>query len=343
MKKWTKNGNTFRLDDISTQIKELPVGVYSLEQSLFGFYLNRIEDSFEFNYKLYGLEESLINRIVKTWEKTDKNLGALLNGLKGTGKTVTSKVICNKINLPVILINKNFDGGGIPEFLNSINQEVTVFIDEYEKIFGDDAELLTIMDGVLTGTSRKLFLLTTNDTHINANLLQRPGRIRYNKQFNDLEPTVIAEIVDDLLLYPEFREDTISTISNLQVITIDIVKAVIEEANIHNESPKDFVDVFNVKKITGKYNVYQLIENREGKMTEKLLETGVKIYPREFDEAYEGYGFETNGKRLGTIEEVISFDTITVKPDRKNAKSITVRITPFDSIHQNFRYQEFVF
>lgn len=343
MKKWNQDGNSFMLGDITKQINELPVGIYTLEQSIFGFYLSRIEDSFEFGYKLYGLEQSLIERIVKTWKTTNKNLGVLLNGLKGTGKTVTSKVICNELKLPVILVNSNPESGGIPEFLNNITQEIVVFIDEYEKIFGSDAELLTIMDGVLSGSSRKLFLLTTNDTHINDNLLQRPSRIRYHKKFNDLQPSVIAEIVDDLLLYPEFREETLSAISNLQVITIDVVKAIVEEVNIHKESPKDFVDVFNVKKITGRYNVHQIIETKDGKTTEKLLEQGVKIYPREFSDDYEGYRFEANGKTLGIIEEVIGFDTIILKPERKNSKPITLRISTYDSIHKNFMYPEYVF
>ena len=87
---------------------------------MFGFYLTKIEDQFEFSHKLYGLETSLIDRIVRTWDGTNKNLGVLLNGLKGTGKTVTSKVICNTVQLPVILINMNPEGGGIPEFLNEI-------------------------------------------------------------------------------------------------------------------------------------------------------------------------------------------------------------------------------
>lgn len=357
MKKWNKNGNHFTLGDITNQVNELPLGVYSLNQSMFGFFLEKIEDRFEFNHKLYGLETGLINRVVKTWQLTDRNLGVLLNGLKGTGKTVTSKVICNELKVPVILIGFNPEGGGIPDFLNQIEQDVIVLIDEYEKIFGEDSELLTIMDGVLTGTSRKMFLLTTNNTYVNDNLLQRPSRIRYFKTFKDLSPEVIEEIVDDTLKNPVHRTDTIAAISNLEIITIDVVKSIIEEVNLHDESPIEFMDVFNVKKITGKYSIYEIVENDKGETVEVELNKGVKIYPREFDDHVIGRYFQINDEYFGEIKEIVSFDTIIVEvredddddtPRKRNKKPkaprlLTLRIETYDSIHRNFKYSAYAF
>ena len=359
MKKWNKSGNNFSIGDVTNQIETLPPGIYSLNQSMFGLYLERIEDKFEFSHKLYGLETRLINRVVKTWTETDRNLGILLNGLKGTGKTVSAKVICNRLDLPVILVNTNPEGGGIPEFLNDIQQEVVVLIDEYEKIFGEDAELLTVMDGVLTGTARKLFLLTTNNTYINDNMLQRPSRIRYFKTFKDLSPAVIEEIIDDTLVNRKFKHDVISTISNLEIITIDIVKSIIEEVNLHNESPNEFMDVFNVKKITGKYTIYQVEKDETGKQVETELFKGVKLYPREFDDDRVGASIQIGERYFGCIEEILSFDTIVVKPygneedevptargrKRKSniQKPITLRIETYDSINSNYKYFNYAF
>jgi SpoVK/Ycf46/Vps4 family AAA+-type ATPase len=265
----------------------------------------------------------------------------LLNGLKGTGKTVTAKVICNKLNLPVILINENPEGGGIPDFLNEIEQDVIVMMDEYEKVFGEDAELLTVMDGVLTSTSRKLFMLTTNNTYINENLLQRPSRIRYQKTFKDLSPEVIEEIVDDLLKYKKHKGELISAISNLEVITIDVVKSIIEEVNIHNEPPSVFMDVFNVKKITGKYTVTKLTEMKGGEIIEEILHKGVRIYPREFDEDYVGRYFEIDGDYIGQITKVMDTDVIAIKPNKRGAKEIILKISDYNSIHKNFKYKNF--
>lgn len=360
MKKWKEDGNVYTIGDTSKQRDSLPVAIYTLNKSMFGFYLEKIEDSFEFNHKLYGLERSLINRVVKTWTSTNKNLGVLLNGLKGTGKTVTSKVICNELKMPVILIGENPDGGGIPEFLSEIDQDVIVFIDEYEKVFGQEADLLTVMDGVLSTTSRKLFLLTTNNTYINDNLLQRPSRIRYHKTFKDLGPDVIEEIVDDVLINREFKEAVITAISNLEVITIDVVKSIIEEVNIHNEHPKVFMDIFNARKITGKYSVYVLSKDANGQPIETQLAKGVKLWPRKIDEESVGSSIQIEGDYFGEILEVVSFDTIVVQPygneedetpkrgKGKKAQPVkpekmTLRIETYDSIHANYRYHNFAF
>lgn len=357
MKKWSQSGNQFSMTDVTTHIEKVPNGVYTLNQSMFGFYLSRIEDEFEFSHKLYGLEESLIGRVKRTWDNTDKNLGVLLNGLKGTGKTVTAKVIANQANVPVIIINFNPEGGGIPEFLNQITQDVVIFIDEYEKIFGEESDLLTIMDGVFNTEHRKLFLLTTNKTYLNDNLLQRPSRIRYFKTFNDLTPDVIAEIVDDNLDYPEFREELIKIISNLEIITIDIVKAVIEETNIHRESPNEFISVFNVKKISGRHTVYQQVTNENDQVIETLYKQSVKISPRQFSMESIGTGFSIDHNYIGEITDVIDFDTIQVTaveevevaPTGKGKKITykevnkvyTFRIEAYDQIHRNYSFTQF--
>jgi broad-specificity NMP kinase len=341
-KKWKQDGNTYSLSDNTKQIESLSTGIYVLNKSLFGFYLEKIDDKFEFSHKLYGLERDLINRVIKTWNSTNKNLGVLLNGLKGTGKTVTSKVICNELGLPVILVNENPEGGGIPDFLNDIQQDVIVMMDEYEKVFGEESDLLTIMDGVLTSGARKLFLLTTNNTYINDNMLQRPSRIRYNKEFKDLSLDVITEIVDDILIHRQHRSEVITAISGLEVITIDVVKSIIEEVNIHDEPPSAFMGIFNVKKISGRHSVIKLTATKEGNTIEEVLHKGVRVYPREFDEDSVGRYIEADGKTLGEIKEVLDFDTVRIKPcDRKNSKEIVIRVDSYNSIHKNFKFRPF--
>ena len=365
MKKWSQSGNHFSLDDVTSHIDALPVGVYTLSKGMFGFYLEKLEDKFEFEYKLYGLETNLINRVKKTWDTQNKNLGVLLNGIKGTGKTVTAKVIANQSNLPVILVTNNPESGGIPEFLSTIEQDVVVFIDEYEKIFGEEADLLTVMDGVLNSEFRRLFLLTTNKTYINDNLLQRPSRIRYYKTFKDLTPAVICEIVDDLLIHKQFRDETISAISNLEIITIDIVKAVVDEVNIHSESPKAFLDVFNVKKIAGRFTVFLQTTDEKDVVHEKLIKQGVKISPRQFNPDCVDDSFYVDDNYLGEIVEVLDFDTVIVKEQievetpgeekpgltptgkkrRKPRSTVSTqyvnrvyRVAPYDSLHMNFAF-----
>ena len=95
---WNEDGNTYRLRDKTKRLEKLENAVYTLEVDMFGFYLEKKEKEFTFDHKLYGLETTLIDRICRTYAATSGNLGVLLNGEKGTGKTVTAKIICNRLS-----------------------------------------------------------------------------------------------------------------------------------------------------------------------------------------------------------------------------------------------------
>ena len=242
---WNKSGNSYSQSEITQQVKDLPVGIYKLEKGPFdSLYLSHLKDKFSFPYKIYGVETSFVKRVQKTWDNTTGNLGILLNGVKGTGKTVTAQIIANEMNLPVIVID--FEHPSVVGFLKSIQQDVVVFIDEFEKIYDyRSSQLLTIMDGVLKNDSRMMFLLTTNDLHVNENLLQRPSRVRYLKRFKDMSLDVIHEVVKDKLIHLHLYNKVIEYISQLPIITMDLVKSIVEEVNIHEEEPNVFKSYFN--------------------------------------------------------------------------------------------------
>lgn len=99
------------------------------------------------------------------------------NGLKGTGKTIGAKILSNRMGIPVILVNAPYNG--LLDFIQSLCFECVVLIDEAEKTFHENGEiLLKMIDGVYN-EKRKLYLLTTNNLYLDSNLLGRPGRIRY--------------------------------------------------------------------------------------------------------------------------------------------------------------------
>jgi hypothetical protein len=149
------------------------------------------------------------------------------------------------MNLPIIVVDGKYDG--LPNFISELQQNVVIFIDEYEKIYKEDSDVLTVMDGIFKSEYKHVFLLTTNDLYINRNMLQRPGRIRYVKTYEDLTQDVVEEIIDDLLINKSHKDDCIKSISKLQIITVDLVKSIIQEVNIHDEAPSKFMDFFNVK------------------------------------------------------------------------------------------------
>lgn len=307
---WTKSANNYAIKEVSQQLPLLPVGIYKYQLDQYEQpFLTQIADKFHFPYKIYGVERSFIDRVKRSWAETTGNFGVLLNGVKGTGKTVTAEMICNEMNIPVIIIP--FHHKSIVSFLNEIQQDVIVFIDEFEKIYdGYNNSLLPIMDGALKTKHRLMFLLTTNELRIERNLLQRPSRIRYVKTFEDMTLPVIMEVVNDTLLHPELRECTIKMISELPIITMDLVKSIVQEVNIHHEDPQLFKPIFNVHADRDElFNVSAMIDGQKQEVA-----TFAHVSPRYIvANASVGEEFYVNHSEIGDIVSVISDSQIVVK------------------------------
>lgn len=309
--KWVRSGQDFMLTETSNETATLDKGLYNLNfNSDIGLYLSKTDEEFHFTHKLYGVETKFINHVEKQYKNSQGNLGMILNGVKGTGKTVTSKLICNKLELPVIIVSHYF--AALPGFINRIQQDVLILIDEYEKIYtAENATVLTVMDGVLSNGSRRVFILTTNSERVNENLIQRPGRLRYRKTYRDLPKEIVEEIVDDILL-PErlhFRKDLIDYVSCLKLITIDIVTAVTKEVNIHDMSPKDFKDIFNAELRGDIYDIYRI--NREG--AEVLLSEDCNLSMSFFTEKSVGKVWSDNDEFRGVVKQFIGFEEAVIQ------------------------------
>ena len=266
--KWVNEGGTYYPINGDTVLLKTPgMGVFNVVKSpnpmdaRIG--LQRIGDSFEFNFKIYELGcEEMLQIIKKTWDSEvfvagEKNLGVIFNGIKGTGKTLSAKLLCNALNLPVLIVQSPYDG--LLNFLQSLCFECVVFIDEAEKTFKmgeDDDVLLRLIDGVYNQT-RKLYILTTNQLTLNDNLLGRPGRIRYRFEFGNLQPKAVKDYIDDNLLpeYADQRDNILEQVDLLEISTIDILKALVDEVNIHGCLPE--IQCLNIP--TAKY-AFEILE-----------------------------------------------------------------------------------
>lgn len=305
---WSAMGADYKHVSLGIIQENLPKGVYLLNVDPFNmFYLTRLADDFRFGYKLYGIEDDFIQHFLKTTKTVTENLGILLNGIKGTGKTVTAKQICNQLNLPVIIVDQHFDG--LPKFLSEISQEIVVFIDEYEKIFDKDDLLLSTMDGVLNSTHRRIFLLTTNELFISTSLLDRPGRIRYLKTFSNLDEKVYTEIVDDCLKLKRHRDAVLSFISTLKIVTVDVVLTICTEVDIHDLVPEQFKGFLNVTQHIEYFDLY-LMDPIDLTTLSKPVLTKVKL--RGYSEYNPSDAFWINGSYVGRISKIFSENVISV-------------------------------
>lgn len=283
---WLQDGNVFSQGSATTvsHPEGLPKGIYEVKVSMTGFYLSKIAESFTFGYKLYDLNQKFINHVLKTYKNTTGNLGILLNGIKGTSKTVTAKELCNHLQLPVILVQSMGDSNDklINYLSTTINFDCIFFFDEYEKEFKDSSDVLSFMDGTYNSIYRKVFLLTTNELKVDPNLLGRPSRIRYKKSFSNLPEEVTREILNDILENKTAIEKVIELTHSMNIITIDLIKAIATEINIHGiEALPDIKEIFNIEfsKFTYMYREVQ-VRHYDLKFTPENINNLLKIYNR---------------------------------------------------------------
>jgi hypothetical protein len=311
-KQWVCTGTEYAFAELPVITPELPKGVYELGFDSFKkcFVLERIAGKFELPKKVYDLETSLITRALTTFKNHDKNFGILFKGIKGTGKTIIAKIICNTLDIPVILVTKPWNDMGT--FINSIQQDIVMFFDEFEKTYNlfdysqpraddDDAaqdnisNLLTLMDGVFTSKYKRLFLLTTNKEYLPDAMIARPSRIRYVKNFTDLTLEAIHEILHDVVKNKKLIPDLLLYLQGLEILTVDIVKSVAEEANLYNSADPSLFEIFNVKKLEFYFDIFKV----EG--TKRKLVGRNEQLP--LDDIDEGWSLHVSRKYLGEVIE----------------------------------------
>lgn len=260
--KWVKENGVFFPIPGDTTLHVTPgTGVFQVyeEKSMGGsrLGLRKMADRFTFNFKIYDLGvDDTMTKIEKTWNSTvfiegNKNLGIIFNGLKGTGKTIASKILSNRLNMPIVVVNAAYDG--LLSFIQSLCFECVVLIDEAEKTFRENSDvLLKMIDGVYN-ESRKLYILTTNRLSIDENLLGRPGRIRYIKQFGNLTAKAVADYIKDNLHDQSKADMILDIVDVLEISTIDILKSIVDEVNIHGEINEN--SLLNIPKASYKIDV----------------------------------------------------------------------------------------
>lgn len=188
--------------------------------------------------KIYETADSskFVSKVLNSFEKSkDDTTGVMLSGLKGSGKTITAKNIALKSNLPIILVDKSFRPSLLVKLFNKLEKTTAcVMFDEVDKLGEDydDDYLLKILDGANT-CGKKLVLCTCNEyDDINEYLKDRCSRIRYWKEFDELSPSLIQEILKDRLNdKDEVNPLTDFIISNFACISFDNVVAFVDEVN----------------------------------------------------------------------------------------------------------------
>lgn len=232
-------------------LKELPVGNYTIVQTMAGLMFQRI-DSFAEPGRTYGKLDERVNRIVDTFLDRPRATGVLLSGEKGSGKSLLARCVSlegYERGIPTIIVNAPYTGDAFNTLLAHVQQPAIVLMDEFEKVYADQNDqeaILTLLDGMMT--SKKLFVLTVNNKYrVNEHMKNRPGRIYYSLEFAGLEPEFIREYCEDNL-DDQDQIDNVLTVSGLfDAFNFDMLKALVEEMNRYKESAFDALEWLNAR------------------------------------------------------------------------------------------------
>ncbi len=212
------------------------------------FYLEEIAP-FALPTKYYGDIEKTANRIISTYHDRSMSTGVMLSGEKGSGKTLLAKRISHLLlseQIATIVINECYYGDKFNNFIQAIDQPCVIIFDEFEKVYNKEKQehVLTLLDG--TFSTKKLFILTTNNSsRVDQHMQNRPGRIFYSINYTGLEVEFIQDYCEDTLLNKSYIEEICRLSALFAAFNFDILKALVEEMNRYDESPKEALKMLN--------------------------------------------------------------------------------------------------
>lgn len=265
MSYYVETGNTVRIlnDDALAVKSTLPAKTYSVKKcSMTGEYFLETIQPYENTGKIYGNPVNRAKRIINTYQQRNTNLGVLLSGMKGSGKSLLAREIssqCIDIGIPTIVISENHHGDDFNRFMTSIDCRCVVIFDEFEKVYkkgeNEQDSVLTLLDGVYKGN--KLFILTINDRILlNENLINRPGRIHYFYEYETIDDEVIEEFCAD-----KGVSHFVSSIKKIKNVygsfNFDMLSAMVSECLMYNETPEETLDHLNIREEKNSYIIYR--------------------------------------------------------------------------------------
>lgn len=308
--KVVNSGNNYIIYDNNLKTyDELPAQTYQVNfNPQAGFSLSKY-DEIRIKEKIYGVHTEKVQKVLESFKLFERNLGVILSGDKGIGKSLFAKMLAIegiKNNYPLIIVNQYFPG--IADYLNSIQQEVIILFDEFDKTFYNEgkrdsmsdpqAEMLTLFDGLNQG--KKLFVITCNKLHnLNDYLVNRPGRFHYHFRFDYPDAEEIRNYLkDNIPIFAHSEIEEVISFSQKVKINYDSLRAIAFELSLGNFF-KDVIRDLNIVNLD-KVNYIGALIFKDGSQIK--LERGNPIGLDIFDsQTKKEFEFEDNNSNWHSI------------------------------------------
>lgn len=272
--KIVNTGNIYTIYDNSLQtFDKLPAQTYKVcFHPQKGFWLENSID-LEVNEKIYGIHTQKVEKVFSAFKLFERNLGVILSGNKGIGKSLFAKMASIKAienGYPIIIVNTYIPG--IADFLSEIDQEIVVLFDEFDKTFcgrqedknnarDPQTEMLTLFDGISSG--KKMFIVTCNELRsLNDYLVNRPGRFHYHFRFEYPQAEEIRAYLQDKIAEQYWKEiDAVINFSRAVSLNYDCLRAIAFELSL-GITFQDAISNLNIVNIKQEeYNLFLYFED----------------------------------------------------------------------------------
>lgn len=322
--KFIVSGSEIRVLNLTSDssFDKLPPKVYSVQRDLFGFYLATQSSQFTVPSRIYGSTQTRVEKCLNTYKARPGSTGILLTGDKGTGKSLLTALLANRVitelNLPVIQVREGFVGEDFETFIQTLG-ECCIIFDEFGKVYDpagrrvrdDDDEpissgsgkrpaqdrLLSLLDGV--DKKKRLFLLTENsEFNISEFLINRPSRVYYHFRYHKMEEDGILDYCQDHNVPTEISEEIILLCRQSLIFSFDILQAIVEEFNRYQTPVKQLIKELNIEEVIEPITM-EIVKVMHGVTNEECkVSKSSKVINK--PEPYRGYShisFDKNGGR----------------------------------------------
>ena len=203
-------------------------------------------------------DERFMDKVINSYNLSEGGFtGVMLAGLKGSGKTVMAKMIANKSDLPIVNIDKNIRPHILRNLVEKFGDTSVCFLfDELDKVLADydDSFLLQVLDGSDTKGKHMILFTCNDDSEISEYLIDRCSRIRYWREFDEMSPSLIMEVLNDKLNdKKEVKSLTDFIKDNFEVCSFDNIVSFVKEAN--NYPTTTFEELFEDMNLSSKGSI----------------------------------------------------------------------------------------
>ncbi len=252
---FSNSGGNIYAHNFSSLNPNLPVGHYKVMIDGDGnVCLRPINNPAAIPTKLYGNAQQIADRIVDAYvRRPNKQMGVLLTGLRGSGKTMTANIVADrmiKAGISVLHITTTISGSALQTFLNNLTSPVVVCFDEFEKHYDEDDQvpLLSILDGSIGGGNLYVILANSKEK-IRSEFFGRPDRARYHFSYGGLSGKELLQIVTDNLKRSITKEEFDDIVAELTGTGYDSIMTLIDELDFNPRATvKDALSVLNIQR-----------------------------------------------------------------------------------------------